>query len=176
MTWRTLFSLANLLSLTRFPLAAAFALAETTPVRVAILGMASATDLLDGWIARRFGHTSRWGALLDPVADKTFVLVALVSFVLRGDLTIRDLGTILVRDFATLLGAVVAWLMPGLDVKRFKARLPGKVVTVLQLVTLLVLCVAQDWTRPMVFAVALASIVAIADYTLVLARALPRRP
>jgi CDP-diacylglycerol--glycerol-3-phosphate 3-phosphatidyltransferase len=174
-TWRTLVSVPNLLSLARFPLAVSFALAETNLQRVALVGMASATDLLDGWLARRWGHTSRWGALLDPIADKTFVLVAFATFVARGALAPRDLVTILFRDIATLVGAVVAWTMPGLDPKSFKARMPGKVVTVLQLAALLVLCVAPESLRPLVIAVGLASIVAVADYTLALALALPRR-
>jgi phosphatidylglycerophosphate synthase len=173
--WRTVLSLPNLLSYARFPLAAAFPLAETSALRLAILGMASATDLLDGWLARRLGHTTRWGALLDPVADKTFMLAALGTFWFRDALVLRDLLTILSRDIATLLGALVAWRMPGLDVRDFKARFPGKVVTVLQLATLLALCVEAPWMRPIIVAVGLASIVAIADYTLALALALPRR-
>jgi phosphatidylglycerophosphate synthase len=172
--WRTAFSLPNLLSYARFPLAALFTIAETTAMRLTVLGMASATDLLDGWAARRTGHATRWGALLDPIADKTFVLVAFVSFALRGDLAPRDLATLLARDIGTLAGAVVAWLMPGLDVKSFRARFPGKVVTALQLTVLLVLCVARPWLRPAVLATGLASIVALADYTMALALALPR--
>jgi phosphatidylglycerophosphate synthase len=169
-TWQNLTALPNLLSLARFPLAVLFALAETSAMRVLVLGMASATDLLDGWLARRTGHMTRWGALLDPVADKTFVLIALISFVVRGDLAVRDLLTLLARDIGTFVGAAVAWLMPGLDPKEFRARLPGKVVTVLQLAALLVLCVVRQWLRPLVLAVGLASIVALADYTLALAR------
>lgn len=173
--WRTILLLPNLLSVARVPLALLFALAQTSAQRVLILGTASATDLLDGWLARRTGHTTRWGALIDPIADKTFVLVAFTTFVARGDLTLRELGTILARDIGTLAGALVAWFMPGLDVTDFKARMPGKVVTVLQLATLLVLCVEPRWQHPMVVAVGLASVIAIADYTLALALRLPRR-
>ncbi|MFW5927197.1 MAG: CDP-alcohol phosphatidyltransferase family protein, partial [Wenzhouxiangella sp.] len=40
---------------------------------VAIFILAAVTDGLDGWIARRFGMTSSFGAFLDPVADKLMV-------------------------------------------------------------------------------------------------------
>jgi len=171
--WR-LFTLPNLLSASRFPLAAGFALADGMPLRVALLGVASATDLLDGWLARRMGNASRWGALLDPVADKTFVLVALTALLVHGQLPARDYAVLLTRDLATALGALVAWLMPGLDPRNFTARPSGKVVTVLQLLALLVLCAAPRFASHAVLVVGLASIVSIADYTLALARALPR--
>ena len=170
---RRIFNIPNLLSAARFPLAAGFALADGTPARLAVLGVASATDLLDGWLARRLGVATRWGALLDPIADKTFVLVALTALLAQGQLSGRDYGVLLARDVATAVGAFVAWLMPGLDPWSFKARLSGKVVTVLQLAALLVLCVAPAASPLLVTVVGLASVAAIADYTIALARALP---
>ncbi len=175
MAFRDLLTLPNLVSAARVPLAAGFLLVETTPLRLALLGMASATDLLDGWIARRTGRTSRWGALVDPIADKLFVLGALTAFLVRGDLSARDYAIVLARDVATSIGALVALAMPGLDPRDFKARLSGKLVTVLQLVALLALCVAPRWMGAIVIVVGVASIVSIADYTLALAVALERR-
>ena len=169
-------TLPNVVTSLRFPLAAGFVLADGTPMRVTLIGLASATDLLDGWLARRTGSTTRSGALLDPIADKTFVLAALTAFVIHRELSLRDFATILSRDIGTAIGALVAWLMPGLTVRDFRARMPGKVVTVLQLVALLVLSVAPQWLHPIVLAIGLASVVALADYTLALALALPRRP
>lgn len=52
---------------------------------------AALTDWLDGYIARRFGMTSRFGAFLDPVADKLMVAAALVLLV---DDNPTDYGTI----------------------------------------------------------------------------------
>ena len=175
MSFRELLSLPNIVSASRVPLAAGFLLVETTPLRLALLGMASATDLLDGWIARRTGRTTRWGALIDPIADKLFVLAALSAFLIREDLSVREYAVLLSRDIATGIGALVALAMPGLDPRDFKARLSGKVVTVLQLLALLALCVAPQWMGAIVVVVGVASIVSIADYTLALAVALERR-
>ncbi len=63
---------ANVLSLSRIPLAAAFAALPSARVRLVILLAAAASDLLDGWVARRFGGPSLLGAKVDPVADKVF--------------------------------------------------------------------------------------------------------
>jgi len=47
----------------------------------AIFGLAAITDWLDGYLARKLNQTSRFGAFLDPVADKLIVGVALVLLV-----------------------------------------------------------------------------------------------
>ena len=167
--------LPNLLSLIRFPLAIGFMAAETTGTRLVLLGMASASDLLDGWLARRFGRTTRSGALLDPIADKVFMLSAFTAFFVHHDITAGQLAVLLMRDIAITVGAVVASLMPGLTPRAFQARMSGKVVTVLQLAAILALTVAADWTNWVVLVIGWASILSIADYTLALAWALERK-
>ena len=47
----------------------------------AVFGLAALTDWLDGWIARRYGMSSAFGAFLDPVADKLMVATALFLIV-----------------------------------------------------------------------------------------------
>jgi CDP-diacylglycerol---glycerol-3-phosphate 3-phosphatidyltransferase len=164
-----LLTIPNLLSASRFPLAAAFLATEQTPVRVALIGVASLTDVLDGWLARR-QQATRLGALLDPIADKTFVLVAISAFLIAGELTTLEYFTILLRDFATAIGFLVAYLLRDLDPKNFKARLSGKVVTVLQLATVLALVLHAAVLRPLIWLVGAASVWAVIDYTLLLKR------
>ena len=52
---------------------------------VVIFVLAAVTDIADGAIARRTGQTSRFGAFLDPVADKIMVSTALVLLVQRQE-------------------------------------------------------------------------------------------
>ena len=49
-----------------------------------IFAVAAITDWLDGWLARRLGVTSAFGAFLDPVADKLMVAAALILLVALG--------------------------------------------------------------------------------------------
>ncbi|HXY30589.1 MAG TPA: CDP-alcohol phosphatidyltransferase family protein [Gemmatimonadaceae bacterium] len=164
-----LLTLPNLLSFSRVPLAVAFVMADRTPTKVALVGAASITDMLDGWLARR-GQTTQLGALLDPIADKTFVLAALSSFLFAGVLSVRDYFIVLSRDFGAAIGFLVAYLLPGLDPGRFTARLSGKVVTSLQLAVLFVLVLRPQWMRWAIWPIAAASLWAITDYTLQLHR------
>src|SRR5439155_263366 len=48
---------------------------------LAVFLIAAATDLLDGYLARRWGQVTTVGTLLDPIADKLLVSAALVSLV-----------------------------------------------------------------------------------------------
>ncbi len=85
-----LYSLPNLLTLTRILLIPVFVVVYYLPVEWASLAaclifiLAAVTDWLDGYLARRMQLTSPLGAFLDPVADKLMVATALVV-VLQAD-------------------------------------------------------------------------------------------
>lgn len=149
-------------------MAAAFVVAGS-PARIALCVGASATDMLDGWLARRSGPT-RWGALLDPVADKTFVLAALSAFLVDGSLSTAQYFIVLARDFAAAIGFLVAYLVPALDPSSFKARASGKFVTVLQISLILMVLLVPVWTGWLVPVIGIFSLLSIADYTLFLHR------
>ncbi len=167
--WRTW---SNLLTATRFGLAPAFALAPGTAARALVLAAATATEWLDGFIARRTGRTSRLGELLDPIADRAFVLVALLTFVAEGRLSVPGLLLLLSRDIFTAASGAAALLL-RLPV-RLRARYPGKVVTALQLLALIVLLARPRWIVGVLALVAPASAIAIADYAIAGMRSLRR--
>ena len=163
--------LPNLLSSSRIVLAGGFIALDSSPGRVWIIGAAALTDFLDGWLARRVHATSRWGALLDPIADRFFVLTVVGTFVFGGLLSTPAYFVLLLRDLATAVGFLVARAIPWLRPVEFKARILGKVVTVLQLFTLAAVLTAPRLVSVLLVGVAITSLLAIADYTLVLWRA-----
>lgn len=162
--------LPNILSLSRVLWAAAFVPAGSS-VRLVLVLLAAATDFLDGWLARRTKNATRWGALVDPIADRCFVVVAFLMYVLNGDLTVWELLLVLSRDIATATGFLVARALPNLRAVEFKARYPGKLVTVLQLAMLIALVLGARPLTPLIVAIAAASALAIADYTYAVWRA-----
>lgn len=165
--------LPNLISLSRLALAVAFVMADTTE-RVGLIGVAAATDFFDGWVARRANATSRWGALIDPIADRVFVLVAVGTLVFEGTLSTVGYFVLISRDLMTAIGFLVARIVPWLRPVEFKARIAGKIVTTLQLLTLLTLVLSPRSAWPLVVLVGLASAWAVVDYTLALWRARAR--
>lgn len=64
--------------------------------------VAAVTDFFDGWLARRWHAETRWGAILDPIADKILVAGTIVGLLASGtgaDVVI-PFGLILFREFA----------------------------------------------------------------------------
>src|SRR5713101_10186284 len=89
-------NLPNSLTIARIffvPLLVAVLVAESVSIRIlgvtitnewlalAIFLVAAATDLLDGYLARRWGQVTTIGTLLDPIADKLLISAALISLV-----------------------------------------------------------------------------------------------
>jgi cardiolipin synthase (CMP-forming) len=70
-----------------------------------VLMVAGVTDYLDGKIARRFNQFSRLGALLDPAADRLYVLAAIVALTVR-DITPLWLAVVLVARDVLLLPTI----------------------------------------------------------------------
>ncbi|MDB4915273.1 MAG: CDP-alcohol phosphatidyltransferase family protein [Gemmatimonadetes bacterium] len=167
---RTLGRLPNILSCSRLALAAGFVASSSAETRVTLIGAAAVTDFLDGWLARRVHATSKWGAMLDPLADRVFVLTVVGTFLFLGELTTTSYFVLIMRDLATAIGFLVARIIPWLRPVEFKARVLGKVVTVLQLFTLGAVIVAPRLVPFLLGGVALASILSIVDYTLKLWR------
>jgi cardiolipin synthase (CMP-forming) len=160
----------NLVSSSRFVLAAGFLVADGTAWRIGLLGVASLTDFLDGWLARRARLTSRLGALLDPVADRVFVLAVVVSFLASGELQPWQAVALLFRDVMSLIGWFVARSSPALRAIPFRARWPGKVLTALQLFVFLAALLWPALVTPLVIAAAVLGVGATVDYTLMLWR------
>jgi cardiolipin synthase (CMP-forming) len=143
------FSLPNLLTASRIAAAPALAFAvlagQPPELAAGIAAAAAATDLFDGAVARLQGKTSRFGAILDPIADKVFILTAFVLLIAAGTLggfaiwavlivLWREIIVAALRDFARLQAqaASVSWLGKIKTVAQFLAvialfasRVPG---------------------------------------------------
>ncbi len=170
MAQASLFTLPNLVSTSRFALALGFVATDASSVKLALIGVASLTDVLDGWLARRTKVVSRFGALLDPVADRFFVLGVVVSYVAGGQFTLLQAALVMFRDVMSVIGFFVARNVSWLRAIPFQARFIGKLVTVAQLLTFLVVLIRPALTGVMVRTVAALGIAATVDYTLMLWR------
>jgi phosphatidylglycerophosphate synthase len=170
MTRRAWFNLPNVISLSRVVLALAFVLVSEPWDRIALIAVAGFTDFMDGWFARHDKSESTAGALLDPLADRIFVLVAISTYLVEGQLTTAQYFIFLTRDLATAAGFIVAKIIPTLRPAVFRARMLGKIVTVLQLIALVTIVVMPELTDVMVAAIGVVSVASIVDYTIALWR------
>ena len=94
-------ALPNLLTLARIaavPAVVALLYVPGEQSRLAALAVflaASITDFFDGWLARKLNAQSRFGTMLDPIADKLLVAAVLVMLIERGTATPADSAAIL---------------------------------------------------------------------------------
>ena len=65
-----------------------------------------ASDWIDGYVARRRGEISRWGKILDPLADKVGIGAIAIALVCFKNLPVWLLAAVLVRDAAIFFGGV----------------------------------------------------------------------
>lgn len=71
-----------------------------------LMAIAGASDAVDGWLARRFDWGSRFGAAIDPLADKFLVSVLFLVFAIQGQLPIWAVAVVVGRDVVIMAGAL----------------------------------------------------------------------
>ena len=102
-----------------------------------IFSIAALTDVLDGWLARYSGGTSKFGAFLDPVADKLIVAVALVLLVSKLDYLVIPAIIIIAREI--MVSALREWMAELGKRSNIAVSFLGKLKTMLQMVALILL-------------------------------------
>ena len=108
--------LPNALTLARLLLALPLALLileRDYPLALAVGLIAGLTDTLDGMVARRLQALTRFGALLDPVADKVLITVSFVCLASVGLLPWWLAALVICRDLIIVGGALVYRLLYG---------------------------------------------------------------
>ena len=129
----------------------------------AVFAVASTTDALDGWIARRRKSESTFGKLMDPLADKLLVVAALVSLVSLDRLSGWVAMVIIAREFA-VTGLRQLAMEEGHVIP---ASAWGKVKTVAQIAMVMALIAVDEPTVAvdvLVYATVVVTVVSGADY------------
>ena len=108
-----------------------------------VLAFAGISDYLDGRIARALGQTSKLGVVLDPAADRLYILATLVAFVLRGIIPWWLAAIIVGRDLVLAPGV---WLLRRRGIAPLNVSYLGKSATFCLLYAFpLLLIGAHDW-------------------------------
>jgi CDP-diacylglycerol--glycerol-3-phosphate 3-phosphatidyltransferase len=127
---------SNILSALRGPLAFLFIIDNPFYRTLAVI-LAMITDSLDGYLARRFKTTSQFGAVLDPLMDKFFVVFILGIFIHEKNLEIWEALSLISRDFAVLIFGIYLILKKQWKHFQFTSIWAGKITTTLQFFVLL---------------------------------------
>jgi CDP-diacylglycerol---glycerol-3-phosphate 3-phosphatidyltransferase len=149
-------------------------LPESDLLAAVVFVIASATDALDGWIARRRSMVTAFGKLMDPLADKLLVTSALVSLVSLDRLAAWVAMVIIARELAVTGLRQVAieqgHVMP--------ASVWGKIKTVAQIAMVMCLIAVDGspgWVDAVVYVTVAITVLSGADYFFGLRRLLRSR-
>ena len=180
MARRSLMNLPNTLSVTRIFLVPLLVVVLLTKfegrmilgvrkelVGAAIFGIASFTDWLDGYLARRRGQVTALGQFIDPFADKLLTIAAFISLVQMGLAPAWMVAIIIGREFAVTALRSIAHARGA----AMPASSLGKLKMVSQIVAILALILGKDHLHGFVvigqvalWVVVLTSLVSAADY------------
>lgn len=138
-------NLPNLLTLSRILLIPFFVLVYLIPgestylYAAALFALAAGTDWLDGYLARRLGQTTPFGAFLDPVADKLIVVSALVMLIGHHGNLWLTLPALVIVGREIVISALREWMAEMNRRGVVGVTVIGRVKTTFQMVSILVL-------------------------------------
>ena len=103
----------NMLTVIRFFLIPVFVyvfyspdISNNTLWALVVFIIAGATDLLDGYIARKHNLITKWGKLMDPLADKLMLLTVLISLYIKGIIPEIIIIIVFIKEFLMIGGAI----------------------------------------------------------------------
>lgn len=139
-------NLPTALTLSRIAVIPVFIVIFYLPVRWAndvctiLFVVAAITDWLDGFIARKYSLTSRFGAFLDPVADKLMVAVALILLVSRNPteypIIFLAIPSVVIIGREITISALREWMAEVGESAKVAVSYIGKIKTAAQLVAI----------------------------------------
>jgi CDP-diacylglycerol--glycerol-3-phosphate 3-phosphatidyltransferase len=148
---KTSFNFATWLTLLRIVLIPVLVLLFYLPWPGARVGcalvflLASLTDWLDGYLARRLNQTTAFGAFLDPVADKLMVAAALVLLVQHDPKPWLAVVAVIIIGREIAIASLREWMAALGQRKKMEVSWLGKVKTTLQMSAITLLFFAVDW-------------------------------
>jgi CDP-diacylglycerol---glycerol-3-phosphate 3-phosphatidyltransferase len=162
----------NVLTVLRILLVPVLVVALTTETKngdtiaAVVFAIASLTDGLDGYIARSRKSITTFGKVMDPIADKMLITAALIALVSLDRLAAWVAMVIVAREFAVSSLRVAAAAEGAI----IPASILGKIKTVIQIVAVMALIVADNpfatWVDVLVGLMVVATVVSGVDYFL----------
>jgi len=104
--WRYIPNILTVLRLAVLPVMAYFMIKEKWVLSLVIFVLAEITDILDGYIARKFQVISNFGKLVDPLADKLLQLTALLFLSYGGRLPMYFFYILCAKELAMVIGSL----------------------------------------------------------------------
>jgi cardiolipin synthase len=162
-------NLPNILTLFRLFLIPVFVLVFFSPIEnslitsITIFLVAGATDVLDGYIARKYNLVTKWGMVLDPLADKLMLLTVLVSLAIEDYAPAWIVAIIAMKEVFMIISAM--FLFRNNTV--IPSNIFGKASTLLFYLSVFVLSLNENIGDYMLVIAVISAFIALINYSLI---------
>lgn len=167
MNGRDIMNIPNILTAVRLLLVPAFfivffsSIPDATFFALLIFLFAGLTDFLDGYIARKYNMVTKWGSILDPLADKLMSISVLTALTIKGIIPSWVLIVLGIKELLMICGAAILY-KKGAYVP---AQIYGKVATVLFYISVLSLeFLPRFWGLLFVYCAVISALFALYKY------------
>ncbi len=161
-------NIPNLLTVIRFLLIPVFFsvfysnLPNNITLSILIFVLAGATDVLDGYIARKHNMITKWGIVFDPLADKLMLISVLYAITDKGYLPLWVIIVVAGKETFMALGAAVLYFTQDKTV--IPANRYGKLATILFYLSIVALVFGVPYSWYLVVIAVMVTIIAFVNY------------
>ena len=158
----------NILTIIRFlliPIIVIFAFQDNYIATIIILTISGLTDVLDGYIARKYNFITNFGKLMDPLADKMTQVALLGTLAIQKIIPVWIIVVVIIKEFLMVSGASFLY---GKELV-VSSKWYGKLTTVLFYVAIVCSLFTQYWNGTLINTYSLSSIPEFATYIYYLA-------
>ncbi len=161
-------NLPNIITVLRFALIPLFikmffsSLEKNLLYSILIFLLAGTTDVLDGYIARKYNIITKWGQVMDPLADKLMQLTVLVCFTIKQFIPIWVIIFYGIKEFLMILGGI--FLYTRKDKMVLPANSYGKIATVIFYIAILAVAFNFVYAKLLIIIAVLFALYAFVQY------------
>jgi len=161
-------NIPNLLTVIRFILIPVFFavfysdIPNNITLSILIFILAGVTDILDGYIARKYNLVTKWGIVCDPLADKLMLISVLHAITDKGYLPLWVIIVVAGKEAFMALGAVVLYFTQDKTV--IAANRYGKLATLLFYLSIVALVFEVPYGKYLIMIAVITTIVSFVNY------------
>lgn len=173
-------NLPNIITIFRFALIPIFvriffsSLEKSLLYSILIFLLAGVTDVLDGYIARKYNIVTKWGQAMDPLADKLMQLTVLICFTIKQFIPLWIIIIYGVKEILMILGGI--FLYTRKDKLVLPANLYGKAATVAFYIAILAIAFDFIYAKLLIVIAVLFTLYAFIRYAILGIRYMRRIP
>lgn len=160
-------SIPNIITSLRFLLIPAFAYFFFSPVpygleiAIIIFLLSGLTDIIDGYIARKYNQITKLGMVLDPLADKLMLITVLISVTISNNIPAWIISIVAFKEILMIIGAFM--LIKGNNIV-VPANIFGKLSTLLSYIAIIAILFELPLSRQILYVYVAAAILALGVY------------